>query len=139
LRIFLDSNVWISAFTARGLCADLVRLLLRRHGRGSIDVLLGAPVREETLRILARRFGATGSDLAYVRMAMDAAENVPASSADPPGDIPDPADAPIVACALAARADLFVTGDKELLDMNSFEGMRLVSPRAMYERLIRGK
>lgn len=57
----------------------------------------------------------------------------------PPGDIPDSADVPIVACALAARADLFGTGDEELLDVKSVEGMPIVSPRAMYERLIRGK
>lgn len=138
MRIFLDSNVWISAFTAHGLCSDLVRLLLRRHGRGTIELLLGAPVRDETFRILNERFGATESDLAYARMAMDVAENIPASSVEPLGDIPDPADVPIVACALAARADLFVTGDKALLDMKSIRAMLIASPREMYERLMRG-
>lgn len=138
MRIFLDSNVWVSAFTAHGLCSDLVRLLLRRHGRGTIEVLLGAPVRDETLRILRERFHATESDLVYARVAMRVTRNVPASSADPPGEISDPTDAPIVACALAARADLFVTGNKALLDMKSIKGIRILSPREMYERLIRG-
>lgn len=137
MKIFLDSNVWVSAFTARGLCSDLVRFLLRRHGRGTVEVLLGEPVREEIFCILLERFHAAESDLVHVRVAMDIARNIPASNTDPSADIPDPNDVPIVACALAAHADLFVTGDKALLDMKSVEGMSIVSPRQMYERLIR--
>jgi predicted nucleic acid-binding protein len=85
------------------------------------------------------RFHATESDLVHVRVAMDVTQNVPASSADPPDDISDPDDAPIVACALAAGAELFVTGDKALLAMQSVGAMSVVSPREMYERLIRGR
>lgn len=69
---------------------------------------------------------------------MDVTQNVHASSADPPADISDPDDAPIVACALAAHTDLFVTGDKTLLAIQSVGAMSIVSPRQMYERLIRG-
>lgn len=137
--MFLDSNVWVSAFLTWGLCADLVCFLLRRHERGTIEVLLGTPVREEAYRILVKRFHATENDLVHVRMAMDVKQNVPASSADPPSDISDPDDAPIVACALAVEADLFITEDKALLAIKSVEGMSFVSPWQMYERLIRNR
>lgn len=137
MKIFLDSNVWVSAFLTRGLCADLVRLLLRRHERGSIEVVLGAPVREKTVRILVARFHATESDLAVVRTAMDAVQNIPASSTNPPIEISGPEDVPIVACALAVEADLFVTGEKALFDLAKIGEMSIVSPRQMYERLIR--
>jgi putative PIN family toxin of toxin-antitoxin system len=137
VRIFLDSNVWISALTTRGLCSDLVRLLLRRHGRGTIELLLGEPVREETFRILTGRFRATESDLAQVRTAVDLARRVPAPDTDPPIAIDDASDAPIIACALSAQADLFVTGDKALLELGEVGAMSIISPRQMYERLIR--
>lgn len=139
MRVFLDSNIWISAFTTRGLCSDLVRLLLRRHGRGTIEVLLGAPVREETFQILVNRLHATENDLAQVRVVMDVPQAVPTSSADPPPGICDADDAPIVACALAARAEFFVTGDKALLGLEAVEGMSFVSARQMYEQLIRAR
>ena len=31
VRVFFDTNVLVSAFLARGLCADLLRLVLREH------------------------------------------------------------------------------------------------------------
>jgi uncharacterized protein len=31
LRVFLDTNVLVSAFAARGLCADLFELVLLQH------------------------------------------------------------------------------------------------------------
>lgn len=33
MRVFFDTNVLVSAFLARGLCADLLRLVLSRKGR----------------------------------------------------------------------------------------------------------
>lgn len=49
--------------------------------------------------------------------------------------IPDPDDAPIVASALAAGADLFVTGDKALLDLGAVAGMTIASPRECWLNL----
>jgi len=40
VRIFLDTNVLVSAFLARGLCADLLRLVLREHTLVSSEVVL---------------------------------------------------------------------------------------------------
>lgn len=135
MRIFPDSNVWVSAFATRGLCYELIRSLLRRHGRGDIEVLLGQPVREEILRILAGKFHATESDLAPVRTALDIAESVPAAPEKPLPAVTDPDDVPIIACALAGRAEIFVTGDQALLAMDSIEGLYILSPRQFWLRL----
>ena len=54
---------------------------------------------------------ATKRDVAPVRTAMDLAHNIPASSVDPPATIADPDDIPVIACAIAAGANIFVTGD----------------------------
>jgi hypothetical protein len=40
VRIFFDTNVLVSAFLARGLCADLLRLVLREHTLVSSEVVL---------------------------------------------------------------------------------------------------
>lgn len=47
-------------------------------------------------------------------------------------DLPDPtndADRRLIAAALAAQAELFVTGDKRVLDWQASGGMRIVTPR----------
>ncbi|MBX3671005.1 MAG: hypothetical protein KF778_21625 [Rhodocyclaceae bacterium] len=46
----------------------------------------------------------------------------------------DPQDNPIVAMAVAARADDLVSGDrKHLLSLGSYENIQVVSPRAFLE------
>ncbi len=50
--------------------------------------------------------------------------------------IPDPDDILILACAIAAKADAFVTGDKALLDLGKVEGMPILSPRQLWQKLV---
>jgi predicted nucleic acid-binding protein len=40
VRVFFDTNVLVSAFLARGLCADLLRLVLSEHTLVSSEVVL---------------------------------------------------------------------------------------------------
>ena len=40
MRVFFDTNVLVSAFLARGLCADLFRLVLSEHTLVSSEVVL---------------------------------------------------------------------------------------------------
>jgi putative PIN family toxin of toxin-antitoxin system len=136
VKVVLDTNVWVSGFAARGLCADLLRMALRRHGTGDFEVLLPDAVREEVLRVLRDKLQAPGEALAAVQVAMDEARAVGPGSWHPPADFPDPSDAPILAASLAAGADFFVTGDAALLTLVEVDRLPLVSPRQMYSRLI---
>jgi predicted nucleic acid-binding protein len=49
--------------------------------------------------------------------------------------VPDPDDAWIIAAALNAGADLFVTGDKALLELGAVQGLPIIDPRTAYARL----
>ena len=61
MKVFLDTNVLVSAFTARGFCADLLRYLLAEH-----EVLTGEVNLTELRRVLLERFDATAEQLASV-------------------------------------------------------------------------
>jgi predicted nucleic acid-binding protein len=50
LRVFLDTNVLVSAFASRGICADLLRYVLVEH-----DLLVGEVVLVELERVLLGR------------------------------------------------------------------------------------
>ena len=45
----------------------------------------------------------------------------------------DDPDNRILECAVAGAADLIVTGDRELLDLKQFQGIRIVSLRSYLE------
>lgn len=49
----------------------------------------------------------------------------------------DPDDDHVLACALAAQADLVVSGDSHLLDLNSYQGIPIVGAAEALERIAR--
>lgn len=49
--------------------------------------------------------------------------------------VKDPADDAVLACAIAAQADLIVSGDSDLLDLKNYHGISIVSPAEAVERL----
>jgi predicted nucleic acid-binding protein len=127
LRVFLDTNVLVAAFATRGLCADVFRLAAAEH-----QLFIGEPVLIEVRRILASKFSmsraACNEVLGILRrfpLAAAAREPIPLG-------INDPADEWIVACALGAAAEIFVTGDKALLGLHKMQSMIIVSPRQFW-------
>jgi predicted nucleic acid-binding protein len=134
VKIFLDTNVLVSAFSAHGLCADLLRRLLTSNHL----LLIGEPVREEFVRIMRTKFRVPETDLAFALEVLDRQIAVPRSETTKIAT-PDPADAPILACAEHAGAELFVTGDKALLELKRVAGTPIVSPRKAWEILFLAK
>ena len=127
MRVFLDSNVLVAAFATRGLCADVFRLAAAEHW-----LLIGEPVLAEVERILATKLGmpqaARKEVLAILRrFPLAAAAKAPIALG-----INDPDDEWIVACALGATAEIFVTGDKALLGLRKLQNMMIVSPRQFW-------
>jgi len=59
------------------------------------------------------------------------------SKPSPLADLPieDPTDGALVTSALNGKVDLFVTGDRELLDLAKVGPLDIVSPRMFWERL----
>jgi putative PIN family toxin of toxin-antitoxin system len=45
------------------------------------------------------------------------------------GTCRDQEDDPVLACALACKADYLVTGDRDLLEIKKFHKIKIVSPR----------
>ncbi len=113
-----------------GLCHELLNRALIGH-----TVLLGAPVHEELHRILTSKFHVPAELWRELDMKLREFEQAPPAIAPLSASVPDPDDAPILACAIAAKADVFVTGDKALLDLATVEGVPILSPRQFWQTL----
>jgi predicted nucleic acid-binding protein len=119
----------IAAFAARGLCADVFRLAATEH-----SLLIGAPVLVER-RILETRLRMPAPARNEVLRVLRRFVQVPAAKAPIPLGINDPDDEWVVACAIAASAQVFVTGDKALLGLRRVEDMPIISPREFWTQL----
>jgi len=133
MRVFLDTNVIVAAVSTRGLCADVFRETLARH-----DLVASEDLFIEIQRVLQDKLGVPAEIVNEVIALLreNAHLSEPAWAIDLP--IKDRADQGLVSAAIEARADLFVTGDRELLDLKSLGKTEIVSPRAFWERM-RGK
>ena len=127
--MFFDTNVLVSAFLARGLCPDLLRLVLSGHALVTSEVVLA-----ELRDVLGRK----------VRMPPQQIEAILAFLCDEPV-APKPAtilqlglvdadDEWVLASAVLAGADLFVTGDQGVLACTN-PPLPLFNPRGCWEHL----
>ena len=130
MRVFLDTNVLASAAATRGLCADVLREVLSSH-----QLLTSAQVLDELKRVLDTKFGVAPDliDEFLSLMRQDAVLAEPGQL--PTVDIQDQDDLPILSAAISAEADVFVTGDKEILDIGRIKKMAILSPRQFWEKL----
>ena len=127
MRVFLDTSVLVSAFATRGVCADVLRVVLAEHTLVTSEVVLA-----ELRRVLRKRIGlpsATVKDIDEFLREYEVAPKPAAPAAIPEGD---PDDRWVLASAIASRADLFVTGDRDLLDIASSVSVKIVDPRGFW-------
>lgn len=128
MRVFLDTNVLVAAFTTRGLCADLVRYVLAEH-----QLIVGEMVLDELRPVLARRFHLPAATITDIVDLLKQQEVIPKPAKPPRFSIRDPDDAWILASAIDGRCDVLVTGDADLLDVADQAPLPILSPRGFWE------
>jgi putative PIN family toxin of toxin-antitoxin system len=130
VRVFLDTNVLVSAFASRGLCAEVLELVLLDH-----DLVVGRNVLRELDKVLREKvkLPAVRSSEIIDFIANEAIQVV--DKAAPANANVDSADALVLGEALAAGAQLFVTGDAALLRLTAVDALEIVSPRRFWEIL----
>jgi putative PIN family toxin of toxin-antitoxin system len=135
VRVFLDTNVLVSAFASRGLCAELFELVLLEH-----ELIAGQNVLRELAKALRQKIklptARTEEIVDFV--AGEAAQTVDEVAAITAAKV-DADDALVLGEALAGQAAIFVTGDAALLKIAVVESLQIVSPRQFWEVLRSGK
>ena len=130
MNVFLDTNVLVSAFATRGLCADLLEIVLLEH-----DLAIGPQVLRELDRVLRTKFKLPRAEAkAIVEFISGEAARI-VDRVSPASAALEPDDAVVLGEALAAQAEVLVTGDSALLDLGAFQTVRIVSPRQFWEML----
>ncbi len=127
-RWVLDTNVLVSAFLWKGVPGRLIELAGEHEiqlfsSRALLDELAATLSKPKLTKYVAATGLAAGDMLRnYQRIA----SLVAARQLEQPVSR-DADDDAVLACAKAARADLIVSGDEDLLVLGAFEGIRIVS------------
>lgn len=130
MRIFLDTNVLASSIATRGLCSELLESVIHDH-----ELLTCQPVLQELERVLVDKFRLPDPVVEGFLSLLKTEGRVVASQKTPSIPIKDADDILILACAIGGKADVFVTGDKELLDLGEIVSIPIVSPRQLWLQL----
>ncbi|MBI2834438.1 MAG: putative toxin-antitoxin system toxin component, PIN family [Acidobacteria bacterium] len=130
MRVFLDTNALVAAFATRGLCADVMRAVLAEH-----ELITGDVVRAELRDALETHIKLPATTVADIVALLRAQEVVPKPGK--PSEVParDPDDRRILASAIAGRADVLVTGDRDLLAVAEAVPLPILDPRGFWTLL----
>ncbi len=131
IRAVLDTNVYVSALVFGGKPAALIRLA----EVGAFQVVVSQEICQELIETLTSKFNwpKLQAHRACWELWRKSEWVIPPelirASRDPDDDV-------ILACALASKATVIVTGDHGLLSLHPFRGIAILPPAAFIARLL---
>lgn len=127
MRVVLDTNVVVSAALKQGSTPASAVRLVEQH-----DVLLKSRDTErQLLAVIGRPYFDLligGDARAWLRRLMSSAELV--ANTERITACRDPTDDKFLELAVSGHADMIVSGDSDLLDLNPFRGIPIITPAA---------
>lgn len=139
VRLILDTNIVVSALLWGGIPRRLLEL-----GRDNTVTLFTSPDlldeladvlnREKFSKLLLQHQLTPDYLMQRYGMLAQVVNSVPIERTVPD----DPDDDAVLACALAAHAQMIVTGDSDLIVLHPWQGIDIVSPAEALQRLAAG-
>lgn len=130
--VVVDSGVWISALQFEGTPLLVIERILGRHILAFCD-----PIAIEIQTGLMNKFGWTREEFEEAFGFYFSRANEAEVSGHVRGICRDPKDDMVLECAALAHADVIVSGDKDLLAVGEYEGIRIMTPRAFLDEFSR--
>jgi len=127
--IVFDSSIWVSAIKYGGTPLKAILHALDRE-----SIVTCNELEDEVVRIVSEKFDIPSKDVReqLANLLIKAGRVTITGSIS--GVCRDPNDDFILECALTANADLIVTGDKDLLSLNTYETIEIITPRQYLDR-----
>ena len=138
LKVTVDTNTFVSSLLVeRGLpCRVLDAWRERRY------VLATSPAIMSEIRAtlqyprIHRKYAIADEEVDQLLATLEQDALVVPGDVDVAGSVPEDADdEKVLACAVEAKADLIVTGDRHLLCLGDFRGIPILTVRELWEHL----
>ncbi len=130
MRVVFDTNVLVAAFVFPGGRGEAA---LRRIVDERDELVISKPILDELLGVLARKFSRDPEQLAHVAVFLGEL----ATWVKPRRRLRVLKDAPdnrILECAIAGQAAAIVTGDRDMLALESYREVKILSLSAYLEQ-----
>jgi putative PIN family toxin of toxin-antitoxin system len=127
VRLVFDTNVLIAAFVSRGVCSELLEHCRRSHQVVSSEFIL----REFEDKLLGKFKVPNFKAAAATALIRSSAEVVAPARLSVP-ICRDPDDDWVLATARTGNCSCIVTGDKDLLVLDPFMGIRILAPGSFW-------
>ena len=127
MKLVIGTNVLVAGLATEGLCRDIVKRRLP-----ACELFTSRTLLAELAETLREKFGLAPDELPLLRIYEDEATVLK----PPPPPKPvcrDADDDEVLATALAAQAEIILTGDRDLLTLKAFQGIKILSPRQFVE------
>lgn len=123
MRVVFDSNVLLAALLFPGGRAAAA---MENIVDGVDNLVLSTPLIREVLSVLARKFSRDREELSRVAVVLGEMGEIVTPSRRL-SVFHDDSDNRILECAVEGKAELIVTGDKAMLAIGEYEGVRLIA------------
>ena len=127
MKLVLDTNVIVAAFTAHGVCNELLEHCALHH-----EIILSETILEEFQQVLTRKFGfgkteahEAGQLLRSKAVLVKPAALGAAVSRDRNDDF-------VIGTAVAGQCSCIISGDKDLTEIGEYKGVRIITPSVFW-------
>lgn len=123
IRVVLDSNILISAYVFGGKPELVLKLIITEEAHGVISPTL----KDEFLGVLRKKFGILTTEILEIQNEIDLSFDT-VYPKDTFHIVNDEDDNRVLEAAVEGGVDYIITGDRELLNLNSFKNIKIVTP-----------
>jgi len=134
LRAVLDTNLLISYLLTQG---EMLSGIVDHWEQGHFIYVTSPPVLAELKEVVARprlRRAMSADPQALINVIEQDAELVPGELLLS-GVCRDPKDDVFIACAVEGKADYLVSGDADLLELDSYQSVQMIAPNVFLQKL----
>jgi putative PIN family toxin of toxin-antitoxin system len=133
IRVVLDTNILVSGIFWRGNPYKILQTCFQNK----LSLIISPAILEELQDVLRteKKFELTKNDISsYMRLLISHSTLIePVQTIDAIKDDPD--DNMILECAAEGKADYIISGDKHLLSLNEYSGIKILSAREFLQNV----
>lgn len=129
MRIVFDTNVILSALLTQGLSSRVLDISIDKH-----NIFISQWIIDEVSDKLKNKFGIPANNLSQVLSFIQSVFEVIRPKGSLPNICRDKDDNNILHLAGHVKADLIISGDKDLLSLNSYNNIIIINPREFMEK-----